>query len=241
MSQKRFEGRIALVTGATRGIGRAIALQLASEGAHVIAAGRTQGALEELDDEIKAAGGAATLVKLDLRKAAEVDALGPTLYSRWGHLDILMASAGVLGPLSPLGHVSDADWAEVIDINLTANWRLIRSLDPLLRLAPAGRAEFFEILAGTWSPAISAQAQPPAISRIVTLASTTGTLRFRPRAWSAWGIDVAGCSLSLHIRAVHAPVRFQCRLYGKKSGHEQTVGAGDDTGATAVDIHGKRT
>ncbi len=142
MSQKRFEGRIALVTGATRGIGRAIALQLAREGAHVIAAGRTQGALEELDDAIKAAGGVATLVKLDLRKAGEVDALGPTLFARWGRLDILMASAGVLGPLSPLGHVSDADWSEVIDINLTANWRLIRTLDPILRKSDAGRAVF---------------------------------------------------------------------------------------------------
>lgn len=142
MSEKRFEGRIALVTGATRGIGREIALRLAREGAHVIAVGRTQGALEEVDDAIKAAGGAATLAKLDLRKANEVDALGPTLFARWGRLDILMASAGVLGPMSPLGHVSDTDWSEVIDINLTANWRLIRTLDPILRKSDAGRAVF---------------------------------------------------------------------------------------------------
>jgi NAD(P)-dependent dehydrogenase (short-subunit alcohol dehydrogenase family) len=142
MTPKRFEGRIALVTGATRGIGRAIALQLAREGAHVIAAGRTRGALEELDDAVKAEAGAATLVRLDLRKGAEVDNLGPTIFARWGRLDILVGNAAVLGPMSPLGHVGEADWAEVIDINLTANWRLIRTLDPVLRKSDAGRAVF---------------------------------------------------------------------------------------------------
>lgn len=142
MSERRFEGRIALVTGATRGIGRAIAVQLAREGAHVIALGRTQGALEELDDAVKAHGGSATLVKIDLRKGGDVDALGPTLYQRWGKLDLLVASAGVLGSLTPIGHTSDADWNEVLDVNLSANLRLIRTLDPLLRLSDAGRAVF---------------------------------------------------------------------------------------------------
>ena len=142
MTLKRFEGRIALVTGATRGLGRALALHLAREGAHVVALGRTLGALEALDDEIKATGGAATLVKLDLRNAAEVDGLGPSLYARWGHLDILFGNAGVLGPVTPLAHVSDADWSEALDVNLTANWRLIRTLDPLLRRSSAGRAVF---------------------------------------------------------------------------------------------------
>lgn len=142
MTAKRFEGRIALVTGATRGIGRAIAVILGREGAHVVAVGRTQGGLEELDDEIRQAGGAATLVRLDLRQRVDVDSLGPALYARWGRLDVLMASAGLLGPITPVGHVSDADWDETIDVNLTANWRLIRTLDPLLRRSDAGRAVF---------------------------------------------------------------------------------------------------
>jgi NAD(P)-dependent dehydrogenase (short-subunit alcohol dehydrogenase family) len=142
MTPRRFEGRIALVSGATRGIGRAIALILAREGAHVVAVGRTQGALEELDDEIRQTGGAATLVKLDLRQGTDVDSLGPALFARWGRLDILMASAGVLGPITPVGHVSDGEWSETIDVNLTANWRLIRTLDPLLRRSDAGRAVF---------------------------------------------------------------------------------------------------
>lgn len=142
MTTKRFDGRTALVTGATRGIGRALAVALAREGAHVIALGRTRGGLTEVDDEIKALGGAVTLVKMDLRKGEEIDALGPTLFNRWDHLDILMANAAVLGPMSPLGHVSDAEWNEVIAVNLTANWRLIRTLDPLLRRAEAGRAVF---------------------------------------------------------------------------------------------------
>ncbi len=142
MSERHLEGRIALVTGASRGIGRAVAVAMAREGAHVVLLGRTVGALEEVDDEIRALGGAATIVELNLRKGDKVDALGPTLFQRWGKLDILVGNAGVLGNLSPLGHVTNDVWANVIETNLTANWRLIRTCDPLLRRSDAGRAIF---------------------------------------------------------------------------------------------------
>ena len=119
-----------------------MAIGIAREGAHVILLARTVGGLEEVDDEIRAFGGTATLVNLDLRQGEKVDALGPTIYQRWGKLDILVANAGVLGPLSPLSHITADAWNEVIEVNLTANWRLIRSLDPVLRRAEAARAVF---------------------------------------------------------------------------------------------------
>jgi NAD(P)-dependent dehydrogenase (short-subunit alcohol dehydrogenase family) len=139
--QKRLAGRLALVTGATRGIGRAV-VRLAREGAHLILVGRTSGALEEVDDEIQALGGTATLLTLNLKHQDKIDALGPTIYQRWEKLDILVGNAGILGPLSPLGHVTADAWDDVLAINLTANWRLIRTLDPLLRRSDAGRAIF---------------------------------------------------------------------------------------------------
>jgi NAD(P)-dependent dehydrogenase (short-subunit alcohol dehydrogenase family) len=139
---QRLAGRIALITGASRGIGRAAALALAREGAHVVILARTVGALEELDDEVRMGGGTATLVELDLSRGDRLDALGPSLYQRWDRLDILVGNAGVLGPVSPLAHVTTDAWASVLDINLTANWRLIRTCDPLLRRSEAGRAIF---------------------------------------------------------------------------------------------------
>jgi NAD(P)-dependent dehydrogenase (short-subunit alcohol dehydrogenase family) len=139
----RLKGRIALVTGASRGIGRAIALQLGREGAHVVALARTSGGLEELDDEIQTAGGeAATLVPADIKDGAAIDRLGAALFERWGRLDVFVGNAGVLGQLSPIGHIDPKVWDDVMAVNLTANWRLLRSLDPLLRAAPAGRAVF---------------------------------------------------------------------------------------------------
>jgi NAD(P)-dependent dehydrogenase (short-subunit alcohol dehydrogenase family) len=141
-STPRLAGRLALITGATRGIGRAVALAFAREGAHLILTGRTAGALEEMDDEVRALGASATLLTLDLKQLDKVDALGPTIYQRWQRLDILVGNAGILGPLSPLGHITSEAWDEVLKVNLTANWRLIRTLDPLLRMSDAGRAIF---------------------------------------------------------------------------------------------------
>jgi NAD(P)-dependent dehydrogenase (short-subunit alcohol dehydrogenase family) len=137
-----LRGRIALVTGASRGIGRAVALGLAKAGAHVVITARSLGALESLDDEIQAAGGAATLLQLDLAKGDRVDQIGPTIFQRWDRLDILVGNAGILGPLSPLGHTTEEGFLSTIDINLIANWRLIRTLDPLLKRSDAGRAIF---------------------------------------------------------------------------------------------------
>lgn len=134
--------RIALVTGASRGIGAALALQLAQAGAHVIAVARTVGGLEELDDKIKAAGGSATLVPLDMKDSDGIARLALALNERYGRLDVLIGNAGVLGPLSPLGHVEPKDWDNILAVNVTANWQLIRTMDPLLKASPAGRAVF---------------------------------------------------------------------------------------------------
>lgn len=138
----RLAGRIALITGASRGIGRAVALAFAREGAHVILVARTQAALEEVDDEIRAGGGQATLVPADLAEADVIDRIGGAVYQRWGRLDVLVGNAGILGMLTPVPEVPPDVWDRVIALNLTANWRLIRSVDPLLRASDAGRAIF---------------------------------------------------------------------------------------------------
>ncbi len=148
MAVRKLEGRVALVTGASRGIGWQVALGLAREGAHVIAVARTAGALEELDDEIKAAGGTATLVPLDLRDFKAYGALAKSIDERWGKLDILVANAGALGVLSPLAHLEPKTWVEVMDINVNASWMMIRTLDPLLQKSDAGRAIFVTSGAG---------------------------------------------------------------------------------------------
>ncbi|MDB5373095.1 MAG: NAD(P)-dependent dehydrogenase, short-chain alcohol dehydrogenase family [Belnapia sp.] len=136
-----LEGSVALVTGASRGIGAAVALELARLGAHCVLTARTQGALEELDDAIRGIGGSATLFPLDLVKDAEkLDLLGPSIVSRFGRLDILVHAAGLLSKLTPVAHVMPADWQQSVAVNLTACWRLIRTCDPPLRAAPAGRA-----------------------------------------------------------------------------------------------------
>ena len=143
MTDKRLDGRIALVTGASRGIGRAVARRFAAEGARLILVARTPGGLEEADDEVRSAGGEpAMLVPLDICQGELVDQLGAALHERFGRLDILVGNAAMLGGLRPVGHYPPDVWEDVIALNLTANWRLIRSLDPLLRLSDAGRAMF---------------------------------------------------------------------------------------------------
>ena len=171
-------GRIAVVTGASRGIGRACALALGRAGAHVIAVARTQGALEELDDAIRADGGAATLVPLDITDYDGLDRLGAAIHERWGRLDVLVGNAGTLGDLMPLGHVDPKVWNAVMAVNVTANWRLIRSLDPLLRASEAGRALFLTSGAAHaakayWGPYAVSKAALEALVR--TYAAETAT------------------------------------------------------------------
>jgi NAD(P)-dependent dehydrogenase (short-subunit alcohol dehydrogenase family) len=138
-----LSGKIALITGASRGIGAALALGFAAAGAHVVLAARGTGCLEDLDDQIKALGkGPATLLPIDLARLDDVDKIGPTLAERFGRLDILIANAGMLGPLSPATHVKPKDWERVMNLNFTSNVRLVRSVDPLLRAASEGRAIF---------------------------------------------------------------------------------------------------
>ena len=139
MSVKPLANRVAVVTGASRGIGRAVALALAEAGAHVVAMARTQGALEELDDAIKAKGGAATLVPCDLKDHAAFDRLASALFQRWGKLDIFVGNGGILGPLTPLAQVEPRDWDLIVKVNVTANMRLLKSLDLLLKKSDAGR------------------------------------------------------------------------------------------------------
>jgi NAD(P)-dependent dehydrogenase (short-subunit alcohol dehydrogenase family) len=133
---------VALVTGASRGIGAATAIALVRLGAHVVITARTQGGLEDTDDAIRATGGTATLLPMDLAEQDQVDAIGPSIYQRFGRLDVLVHCAGALGRLTPVAHIMPNDWADVVTVNLAASWRLIRSCDPLLRNAPAGRAVF---------------------------------------------------------------------------------------------------
>lgn len=136
------QGSVALVTGASRGIGAALAIELARLGAHLVITGRTVGGLEETDDAIRAAGGEATILPLDLRDGDKIDAIGPTLYQRFGRLDVLVHNAGALGKLTPVAHIMPDDWNMAVGVNLSATWRLIRTCDPLLRNALAGRAVF---------------------------------------------------------------------------------------------------
>jgi NAD(P)-dependent dehydrogenase (short-subunit alcohol dehydrogenase family) len=187
MTTPPLAGRIALVTGASRGIGQATALALARAGAHVVAVARTVGALEELDDAIRAAGSTATLVPLDLKDTPGILRLAAALHERYQRLDVLIGNAGILGPLSPLGHVEPKAWDDVLAINVTANWHLIRAMDPLLRASTAGRAVF--VTSGIaahprayWGPYAISKAALDALAR--TYAAETASTRVRVNLFS---------------------------------------------------------
>ena len=171
---KRLEGRIALITGASRGIGRAVAKRFAAEGAHPILVARTQAALEELDDEIRAETGVeSTLLPLDVTDGDNLDKVGAAMYERFGRLDALIANAGTLGTLSPIHHTDPKVWQNVIDLNLTSCWRLTRSMDPLLRASDSGRAIY-----------------------------VTSTVGHEPRAfWSAYAVSKAGLEMMARVYA----------------------------------------
>lgn len=150
---KTLASRIALVTGASRGLGYATALALARAGAHIVAVARTQGALEELDDAIQSIGGSATLVPLNLTDLDGIARLGAALHERHGKLDILVGNAGVAGPSSPLGHIEMKPWTDTLAVNVSANFQLIRCMEPLLRASDAGRAVFISADAAHLAPA----------------------------------------------------------------------------------------
>jgi NAD(P)-dependent dehydrogenase (short-subunit alcohol dehydrogenase family) len=197
-------GRIALVTGASRGIGHATALALTKAGAHVVAVARTVGALEELDDAIRGLGGSATLVPLDLKDYPGIDRLGLALHERFGRLDALIGNAGILGPLSPLGHVEAAAWEEVMAVNVTANWRLIRAMDPLLKRSDAGRVVLISSGVAAqalayWGPYAASKAALEVLARTYAAETATtnvcvnvltpGPIRTRMRAQAMPGED----------------------------------------------------
>jgi NAD(P)-dependent dehydrogenase (short-subunit alcohol dehydrogenase family) len=186
VSEPLLSGCIALVTGASRGIGAATAIELARLGAHLVITARTEGGLADTDDAIRALGGAATLLPLDLRDGTQVDAIGPSLLERFGRLDVLVSAAAALGRLTPAAHILPTDWEEVVGVNLSATWRLIRTCGPLLQIAPAGRAVFL-----------------------------TTDLARAPRAyWGAYGATKAGLEHLVKSWAAEAPDgRWRVNLY----------------------------
>jgi NAD(P)-dependent dehydrogenase (short-subunit alcohol dehydrogenase family) len=177
-----LQGRVALVTGASRGIGYHVARELAAAGAHVIAVARTVGGLEELDDEIQAAGGQATLVPLDLTDMPGIDRLGGAIFERWKKLDILVANAGILGIIAPIGHVEAKVFDKVMATNVTGTWRLIRSVDPLLKASEAGRAVVMtsDLAArprAYWGPFAASKAAVEAMAKSWALETQNSALR----------------------------------------------------------------
>ena len=177
--------RIALVTGASRGIGYATARALAKAGAHIVAVARTQAGLEELDDEIRQAGGSATLVPLNLTDFDGIARLGAALHERHGKLDILVGNAGVAGPSSPLGHIDLKAWNDVIAVNVTANFQLIRCMEPLLKRSDAGRAVF-----------VTSAAASKASAYLAPYAASKAAVETLARAWAQ---ETAATSIRVNL------------------------------------------
>lgn len=206
----RLAGRLALVTGASRGIGRAVAKRFAAEGAEVICVARTQGALEELDDEIADAGGKAVLVPLDLRRFDDIDQMAAAIYQRFGRLDVLVGNAGDIGGgLAPVGHVDQKHFQAAFDINVTANYRLIRAFDPLLRTSDAGRAMF-----------VTSGIAQGAVPFWGVYAASKAALEALVRTWAAEIANIAAVKVNLidpgvvatRMRAIAFPGEDQAKL-----------------------------
>lgn len=182
MTDLPLTGRVTLVTGASRGIGYYAALELAKAGSHVIALARTQGALEDLDDAITQAGGEATLVPMDLKNPEGLDQLGAIIHERWGRLDGLLSCAGVLGEITPAAHIEPKTWDSTMTVNATATYRLIRALDPLLRVSEKGRAVFVTSGAAAsrkayWGVYAASKAASEALVQCYAAEQETGNLR----------------------------------------------------------------
>ncbi|HSZ53058.1 MAG TPA: SDR family NAD(P)-dependent oxidoreductase [Caulobacteraceae bacterium] len=215
-------GRVALVTGATRGIGRACAVSLGEAGAHVIALGRTQGALEELDDELRTrTGRGATLVPLDLSDGPALDALGGVIFQRHGKLDILVHAAGMLGGLRPVAHIPPELWDRIVSVNLTSVFRLIRSLEPLMRASEAGRAIFLSS---------SVAAKPKAFWG--SYAATKAAVEALARSW-ADEVDVS----PLRVAIVNpGPMRTRMRAEAYPGEDPQTLPAPSEIAPLILEI-----
>jgi len=202
-----LSGKLVLVTGATRGIGRAVAVAAANAGAELIITGRTIGALEEVDDEIKAIGGNATIVEMDMKDTAAMPRLAAAIAERWGRLDGLVANAAILTALTPVGHITPEDWEANIAVNLTGQWHLIRALDPLLRVAPAGRAILVTSGAAVgsrpfWAPYAATKAGLEALGRSWAGESEQTNLRINMRILAARQQRCAPRPFPVRIRQV---------------------------------------
>jgi NAD(P)-dependent dehydrogenase (short-subunit alcohol dehydrogenase family) len=218
---KKLAGRVALITGASRGIGAAVARRFAAEGAHIVAVARTVGGLEELDDAVRAAGSTATLVPLDLCDLERIDPLGPQLHQHLGRLDIFVANAAILGTVGPLSHHDAKLWDEVYKINLSANWRLIRTLEPLLKLSDAGRAIF-----------VSSAAAQHARAYTGVYAASKAALEAMAKSWAAELVNT-----KVRVNIVHpGPTRTAMRAQYMPGEDPKTLPAPDEMTDVYVDL-----